>query len=188
MTRITGLGRHHMRRAHSRRNHVIVTTDTGPVDLRMINCCGRCPARSCVTGITLIAGVNMGCRILASGNGPIMTALAGAAGFVVIHRRYRRPGRIDMTRLTQVGGIHMGLRILAANKRVIVATNTGSCRCTVIKAGDIPVIRGVADVAGLCRRNVRDRILTRRDHSIMTTFTGTNHLGMINGNNRYPGG
>lgn len=67
-----------------------------------------------------------------------------------------------------------------------MAGDAGLGRCGVIKATHKPVGCSVANLAGLGGGNMRCT-LSAGNHTIVTTFTGTQHLGMIDqGRDRRP--
>ena len=140
-----------------------------------------------MTGVTLIGGVDMRCGF-ARGGHTVMTTLAGAASFIVVHGRNRDPARIHVAGFTQICHVDMryGTATLTRGDGAVMAGDT-RFRCgAVIKRTDKPHGRNVADIASFDSGHMIDT-LANRDHAVMAAFTTTGNLRMVHAERRYPG-
>ena len=188
MAGLTRCRRWNMGCAHAGGDDAIVTGLASAVDLRMIHDGHWNPARWCVTGVTLIGGIDVRCGFARRNDG-VMTTLTGATDFIVIHGGYGNPARIDVAGLAQIRCVDMR-RSPAAFARGDGAVVTGDASIRgggVIEGTHKPHGGDMADVASFDGGHVTDPF-ANRDHAVMTTFASAGDMRMIHANGRYPCG
>ena len=183
VTTVAGIGGRNVRCMLTGSNHAVMTGYAATIHLCVIHVSRRAPSRNIVTGIALICGIDMGYRSTRC-RYTIVTTLTTTACFVVVHDRDRRPDRINVTGLTGIAGIDMHWDF-AACTRAVMAGRTKFGRKTVIKHRHQPVSRCVARIASQRGGNM---FCTHAggNNAVMTGCTGTQHLRMINRNQRHP--
>jgi len=91
-----------------------------------------------------------------------------------------------MARFTKVGGTHVCQKILGRRKRTVMTTNTRSICGRMIKDTHKPDSGCMTNIACFRRRNVRCRIFTDGNHTVMTAFPKPEDFGMIPHGGRRP--
>ena len=90
-----------------------------------------------------------------------------------------------MTWLTDITGIDVR-QAFTDDDDIVVTGETGFSRRRMVKDRYYPRRGGMTNLAGFTGGNMRDRILARRNNSIVTRGAGAIHLGVINNGNRLP--
>ena len=124
-------------------------------------------------------------RILASGNHPIMAALAGTNDFCVINKGYRFPHIGGMTRLAIICRVDMRGRIFTRCRRSIMTGNTGLRDAGVIKRYG-PGGRFMTRITGFRGWDMCHRVLANGNYPIMTALASADDFGVIYKGHRLP--